>query len=154
VLLDSRNPITIAAISIVTLLLLGIWVISHVDESYRIKLSELDANKNLWEKTQPLSFNYTVTYGCMMLAKYKIENEKGRDFEFPIGQTPANESLKIDDIFAQAEKGIRMSHSVEVKYHPYFGFPELIEVDWDKDIIDDECFFQISEFKVSDANRT
>jgi hypothetical protein len=151
VLLDSRNPITIAAIIILTIFLLGAWVISHMNESYKVRLSELAVNKDLWKQTQPVSYNYTSTYGCMMLFSYKIEHEKGRDFEFPIGQTPANESLKIDDVFEQAEKAIRMSYSAEVKYHPYFGFPELIDVDWDKDIIDDECFFKISGFEVSSA---
>lgn len=150
--MDSRNPITIAAIIILTIFLLGTWLISHLDESYKVKLSELALSKQLWEQVQPVSYHYTSTYGCMMLLSYKIEHEKGRDFEFPIGQTPANESLKIDDFFAQAEKAIRLSHSAEVKYHPYFGFPELIDVDWNKDIIDDECFYKISEFEVSAAS--
>jgi hypothetical protein len=37
---------------------------------------------------------------------------------------------------------------MEIKYHPKFGFPEVIEIDWNKDIMDDECFYEISEFKV------
>jgi hypothetical protein len=151
VLLDSRNPITIVAVIILTMFLLGAWVISQIDESYTVRLSELAVNKDLWEQTQPVSYQYTSAYGCMMLFSYKIEHEKGRDFEFPVGQTPANESVKIDDVFEQAEKAIRMSYSVEIKYHPYFGFPELIDVDWNKDIIDDECFFKISEFEVAAA---
>ncbi|CAM3139404.1 hypothetical protein SHLO109777_19555 [Shewanella loihica] len=56
--------------------------------------------------------------------------------------------LVIDDLFKAANKGLFEAASMEIKYHPKFGFPEVIEVDWSKDTIDDECFYEISKFKV------
>ncbi|WP_269521300.1 DUF6174 domain-containing protein [Alteromonas sp. BMJM2] len=150
--MDSRNPITIVTIGIVTLFLLGAWVISHSNENFTIRLAELSASKARWEKLKPIEYNYTVKSGCMFVQSYNIEHRNRQIFKFPVGQSTPRESLSIKEVFDIAEKATRLSYSVDIIYHPYFGYPELIDVDWDKDIIDDECFVQITDFDVLTKN--
>jgi hypothetical protein len=150
--LDSRNPITIAIIGIVTLFLLGAWVISHTNENFTIRLAELSSSEARWEELKPIEYNYTVKSGCMFVQSYNIEHRDRQVFEFPVGQSMPGESLSIKGVFDIAEKAIRLSYTVDISYHPYFGFPELIDVDWDEDITDDECFVQITEFEVLGTN--
>lgn len=150
--MNSSNPITIAAFVVVTIFLLGAWVLFSQDESYEAKLVELAANENKWKAVKPESFEYEAANGCMFVHKYKIEHRNGRDIKKTTGNELAGTDTNIDGLFYKADKAIRKSYRADIKYHPHFGFPVLIDVDWDKDIIDDECFFEVTSFKVSNGS--
>jgi hypothetical protein len=51
-------------------------------------------------------------------------------------------------LFKAANKGLFEAARIKITYHPKYAFPQVIEVDWRKDVIDDECFYEVSEFKV------
>jgi len=59
-------------------------------------------------------------------------------------------SSTIDDLFDVAEEAIKESHKLELRFNKDFGFPEKMRADWSKDIIDDECFFEVTEFKLNE----
>jgi len=78
-----------------------------------------------------------------------VEHRNSIDYEIPTGQELAGVGVNINGLFYEAQKALRKSYIADNKYYPYFGFPNLIDVDWDKDIIGDECLFKITNFKVS-----
>ncbi|NQZ08327.1 MAG: hypothetical protein HRT35_14315 [Algicola sp.] len=57
-------------------------------------------------------------------------------------------TVLITDAFAHAQKSIQTAHRTNIEYHWQYGFPNLISSDWNADIIDDECFYQIENFEV------
>lgn len=53
----------------------------------------------------------------------------------------------IENLFAILETALKSSYQLEVSYDPYYGFPQLVHVDWSREIIDDECFYDVKTFK-------
>ena len=153
-ILDSRSPITIFSIVILVLLLVAVWVIGHsVSESER-KNGTLQLNEEKWATNKPLLYSFIVSTGCMWVDSYKIEKTESGLLSIPIDKSPIVAPISVNDLFAEARKANLTSHNASIQYHPYFGFPTLIDVDWEKEVIDDECFIQVSEFEVLDKNET
>jgi len=154
VILDSRSPITIFSIVLLVLLMVGVWVTGHlVGESER-KNETLQLNEEKWAANKPLLYSYIVSSGCMWVDSYKIEKTESGLLSIPIDNSPTVAPINVDDLFAEARKANLTSHKASITYHPYFGFPTLIDVDWEKEAIDDECFIKVGEFKALDKNET
>ena len=56
------------------------------------------------------------------------------------------EQISIDDLFDIVSRASLEAYSVNTKYDDVFNYPRLIKIDWNKDRVDDECFYQITEF--------
>ena len=153
-ILDSRSPITIFSIVILVILLVGVWVIGHSISETERKNETLQLNEEKWAANKPLLYSYKVSSGCMWVNSYKIEKTESGLLSMPIDKSPIVAPISVKDLFAEARKANLTSHKVTVQYHPYFGFPTLIDVDWEKEVIDDECFVKVSEFEVLDRNET
>ena len=94
-------------------------------------------------------YSYIAREGCMCVASSKVLVVNGVTlFEKIDGY---DNKLVIDDIFAAANKGLFEAASMEINDHFTYGFPESIKLDWRKDIFDDECFYEISDFTVIES---
>ena len=153
-ILSSRSPITIISISILSIFLVGLWVVTHSIQEEERKNTQLQTNQSKWELNKPDAYSFVLVSGCMWVNSYKIEQTKSGLFSTPIDDSPVTKPITINDLFNEAKKANLTSHRVSVEYHPYFGFPTLIDVDWEKEVIDDECFVQVNEFKVLDRDKT
>lgn len=151
-ILDSRSPITIFSIAILVLFLIGQWIIGHSANENKRKNETLQFNESKWDSNKPLHYSYQVTTGCMWVHSYHVEKNRSGLIATPMDTSTVVKPISVSDLFAEVRKAHLTSHTVSVEYHPYFGFPTAIEVDWDKAIIDDECFVQVSDFKVLDSN--
>ena len=136
------------------LLLVGIWVISHSIIESKRKNENLESNVTLWDANKPKFYSYVYTAGCMLIVQYKIEINKQGTSVTPLGKAPVIAPILIDGLFKQVRDANVSAHIVETEYHPYFGFPTVMSVDWDKNTYDDECFIQVTEFRVLSINET
>ena len=152
-ILDSRSPLTIFSIVILMLLLVGIWVIGYSISENDRKNDTLKLNVQKWVSNQPSLYRYKVSSGCMWMHSYRIEKTELGLVSTPAEKSPIIKPISIDDLFDEVRKANLMSHKVSIEYHPFFGFPTIINVDWEKEVIDDECFIQVSEFEVLNSSR-
>jgi hypothetical protein len=136
------------------LFVLGLWVLGHSIQEDEKKNKTLQFNEQKWQANKPTFYSYEVSSGCMWLVRYKIEQTQFGLFSTPLDNSPDSELTSINDLFQDAREANLTAYKVSVEYHPYFGFPTLIDVDWKKEIIDDECFVKIENFEVLDRNET
>lgn len=136
------------------LFLVGIWLISHSIVESKRKNENLENNLKLWKVNKPEFYSYVYTSGCMWINRYKIELREQGPFITPLNNAPIVPVILIDGLFKQVRDANFSAHIVETEYHPYFGFPTVMSTDWSRDIIDDECFIQATEFKVLNSNET
>jgi len=136
------------------LFLVALWVIGHSISERKRKNETLQFNEQKWTSNKPLLYSYKVSSGCMWANSYKIEKTESGLISTPMDNSPIIEPISVNDLFAEARKANLTSHKVSIEYHPYFGFPTSIDVDWEKEVFDDECFIQVSEFEVLVSNET
>lgn len=128
-------------------LILSFWGIGYQFMASQIH-EEIKKQLHIWQQNEPEKYSYVAQSGCMFVISSKVLVVNGVAlFE---NQGEYEHKLNIDDLFKVANKGVTEAASIKIKYHPKFGFPELIKIDWKKDTIDDECFYQISKFKALD----
>lgn len=143
---DNRNPISIIFIlGTIIVFIYGLFVYGYQSFDSKIKQS-VKRNFELWKKHEPYSYSYKVDTGCMNSLSSNVLVVDGVALYEQNGKYELE--LTIDDIFEQALKGATSAANIEIKYHPKYAFPSSIDVDWEHDVIDDECYYSISNFKV------
>ncbi|ESP91414.1 DUF6174 domain-containing protein [Pseudoalteromonas luteoviolacea] len=142
----SRNPYLICIVlGAVTAIVFSFWVIAYHAISGKTH-DRVKKQQSIWLHKQPVSYSYTAYAGCMYTIISKVLVIDGNTFFENVA--PEEDRLVIDKLFKAASKGLYEASSIEIKYHSEYGFPELIEVDWNKHVIDDECFYKIENFKL------
>ncbi len=143
---DVRNPYsTFFVLGITIILIFSFWGIGH--QSANLPTHKKVAEQFvIWQQNEPKRYSYIAREGCMYVASAKVLVVNGVPLFEKVGKI--GHQLVIDDLFKAANKGIFEAASIDIQYHPQFGFPELIKVDWKKETIDDECFYEISQFKI------
>jgi hypothetical protein len=144
---DSRNIISIIFVlgcSIVLLVTLGTFGIGGASKtSLESKLQKLESQKIKWLKIKPNTYSYTIRAGCM----YRVESSAKVNSGIPTYDNN-EDKLSIDYLFIIAKRALEKSDRVDIKYHPKFGIPNSIDVDWRLDTIDDECVYSLVRFNV------
>ncbi len=143
---DSRNTTAITFVMgsvIVFLLGYGSLGLGLANKNLQHQRSEkLQQQKEIWRNNTPSSYQYTIRAGCMMtfISTGTVKNGITTFIE-------NGEKLEIDYLFRVAKKALITASEVEIKYHPKYGVPNYIEVDWSKEVIDDECGYSLVDFK-------
>ncbi|NVK25672.1 MAG: hypothetical protein HWE10_12150 [Gammaproteobacteria bacterium] len=101
--------------------------------SYYFELSKL-----CFCSTESLEFSYHITPNKSLIYNRVIEQLVIENSEYQ----PQIET--IDDLFEIAEKAQDEAYSVSIEYHPDYGVPTLIDIDWNQTYADDEIAYQIS----------
>ena len=141
---DSRNTVAILFVlgcTLVMLIGLGTFGLSNINTQYD-QMKTLEQQQNKWQQNLPPFYSYTFKSACMFVIEANITAANNQIV------SPDNNTTSIDELFTKAKKAISDSHKFTIKYHPKYGFPELIEVDWSAQATDDECSYKVSDFTI------
>jgi hypothetical protein len=85
---------------------------------------------------------------------YQVEVRDNKVVRFDHWSTPVRISLRdlphptIDSLFAWVRDAyVRKAAVVSVTYDSVFHFPARVSIDWNTNIIDDEFYFEVSDFR-------
>ena len=147
---SSRDSFSIVFVGGIGLLIISMWVIFQPNK----KRADLENGRALWSINKPERYSYTLTTGCMFIEQHEIVHSEYGNVSTPIGGAPQAKPVSIEDLFNQAENANLTAYKALTEYHPYFGYPVLIKTDGSKDILDDECFIQVTSFRVLNSEET
>ncbi|WP_157576657.1 DUF6174 domain-containing protein [Pseudoalteromonas rubra] len=97
-----------------------------------------------WKGFELTEYSFIATDACMFLDYSKVQVVEGKP-----QLLEGKQKVTIEGRFDLAKKAILNADALRIEYHPLYGFPLNIEVDWDDQVVDDECSYSIMEFKVS-----
>lgn len=107
--------------------------------------------KATWARTEPASYSFSFVginpLGPLGGTDYVVQDGKVMKTVTTTGG-PQLGPMTIDDVFARLDTALNHADEVTVTFDERFGFPVSITVDGDKDAIDDENSYQVSDFKV------
>ena len=140
---DTKNPYatTIVLGSLVVFLFM-FWGYSQI---FTTMAKQVDVGEQLkkWNETLPHSYKFTVISGCMFLITSKVTVKNGKH-TFSLD----TEKITLVELFKVAKKVKEQAYKSEINYDEKYGFPTHIDIDWSRDTIGDECFYEVTEFEV------
>lgn len=107
------------------------------------KFKPVNEQLALWQTRKPTSYKYKLRHGCMSVIEVNAV-VSGDTHWFDRNVLP--EQISMEDLFTIVSKAGLEAYNVNTTYDDFFSYPSLIEIDWNKNRIDDECFYQITEF--------
>ena len=147
---SSRNSFSIVFVGGIGLLIIGMWVIFQPNKKH----ADLENGRALWSINKPERYSYTLTTGCMFIEQHEIVHNEYGSTSSPLYGALKAKPVTIEGLFNQVENANLTAYKSLTEYHPYFGFPVLIKTDGSKDVFDDECFFQVTNFRVLNSAET
>jgi hypothetical protein len=111
---------------------------------------QLQRNKQLWAKQKISNYRYTLRRSCFCLPKssepIKIEVRNGKATSIvvasdgkPVNREYFNKHDSVAKLFQVVEDAIaKKAHRLSVTYHPTLGYPTKIDIDYNKQIADEE----------------
>jgi len=120
---------------------------------------DLRAARSQWDSESPAAYSFVFRRSCFcgteFLRAVRITVADGTavsavfaDDGSPI-QTPLPEVPTIPDLFDEIEAAIASrADRMDVTYDQGYGYPVDVSIDFIEQAIDDEMFFQVSEFDV------
>jgi hypothetical protein len=121
--------------------------------------AQLQRNKQLWAKQNISKYRYTLRRSCFCLPKatepvmIAVRNGKVTSIVAASNGQPANPEYftKYDSIaklFEIVEDAIaRKAYRLSVTYHPTLGYPTKIDIDYDKQMADEELSLTIENLQ-------
>lgn len=118
---------------------------------------DLHAARSQWDSEEPAAYSFVFRRSCFcgteFLRAVRIRVEEGTvvsavfaDDGTPI-QTPLAEVPTIPDLFDEIEAAIAArADRMDVTYDEGYGYPVDVSIDFIEQAVDDEMFFQVSEF--------
>ena len=64
----------------------------------------------------------------------------------PVGHQLADLFPDVPGLFALVDQAAAEAHDLRVTYHPTYGFPTVISIDWVADHADDEVAYRVEDF--------
>lgn len=120
----------------------------------------LNRNRNSWNDQAPSHYQFTLQVGCFCVPDFtrpvQIEVRDGTVVSKSYadnGQAVNNDFFEsydtMDELFAVIEKAIEDEADViDIAYHPDYGYPEQISLDYIKEALDDEVAYRVLTFSV------
>ncbi|MBD2295891.1 hypothetical protein H6G06_21040 [Anabaena sphaerica FACHB-251] len=120
----------------------------------------LKSNLRLWKKQKIANYRYTLTRSCFCTAEARgpivieVRNGVTTAVTYVATSKPADKELfkqydTIPKLFDVIQDGInRKAASLTVKYHPKFGYPTQINIDYDFQMADEELYLTVEKFEV------
>ena len=153
------------------LLIFILVIISCSDNGLNFNLSEIEEDfshienpKERWEAYQLDGYHIEQRWYCYcnppIGANLYIQNDKVTSFDF-LNKSNASFSktekesaeyhiLTVEDAFHLIEKNRDSAYSIEVEYNPKYGYPSNIDIDYAKNIADDEIGYFFTNLKKID----
>lgn len=125
------------------------------------ELKELIRNQKLWNKQGGSDYRYTFTRNCFCTDDarepviIKVSNGTTSSVTSQLTGQPANPKLfdrydtipKLFDVIRDAIA--RRADSIDVKYNSTLGYPTQINIDYNRQIADEELFITVENFTKS-----
>jgi hypothetical protein len=119
---------------------------------------DLNASRSKWTVSEPAEYTYTIHRYCEC-SPAKVLVRANRDSvisaELPAENLatpttlPDRQGFSIEAVFSELGKALdRDSDSRKVSFNGTFGFPDTVEIDFDKGMADEELFLRITDFTV------
>ncbi len=146
-LFDLRNPfVALIVLGSLIILIYSSWGIYAVSERSR-QFDQFEQYRAYWRSLNLQNYDYVIEEGCMFGSTTSATVRGGKHNFVQFENQHFGGSATIEYLFDQAAQAIKEAHHLELRFNSGYGFPETIRVDWSKDIIDDECFYKVTEFK-------
>jgi len=142
--LSNQSPYSIflysaCAVVFITIISAASYWIKHAHSK-----NEVLEHQAVWQSNRPISFSYQVIYGCMKEShSYVVIHNSNVE-----SVTPKLEGITIEDLYSIAIKGLEEASNVNIEYHPTFGYPIRLQIDWSANTMDDECTYQVTDFQI------
>ena len=118
--------------------------------------SALEQNRRLWKAQDLSTYTYALSRHCFCgyYGAYTVVVD--RDTIQTITSVVTSEAIPaeeyqyfetIDDLFHIVEKALEEADVLRVEYHPRFGYPTEIDIDYYKEAVDDEITYQASLYE-------
>ncbi len=142
----SLNSIVFVTSAIIVLFAMSIVMYSEFESSKSAKnVNELSKK---WQTTRPSNMSYQISFGCMTAFSYAVFRVDGKNYYEKNEWLETQEQINISDVFNAIQRATLKAYSLDVKYNDQYGFPVQVNIDWDKETYDDECFYTIEKFKL------
>ncbi|KAF7786145.1 hypothetical protein PRUB_a0619 [Pseudoalteromonas rubra] len=123
-------------------LVISFWGIMHwVNNAETVERVERQSMQ--WKGFELTEYSFIATDACMFVDYSKVQVVEGKP-----QLLEGKQKVTIEGRFDLAKEAILNADALRIEYHPLYGFPVNIEVDWDDQVVDDECSYSIKEFKV------
>jgi hypothetical protein len=118
----------------------------------------LSAARDRWQRTRATNYQYELTVSCfcahrgtyrLTVRNDRVVRVQPRD-ALPPGPRTLGES--VDGLFARVAAALghespeSRADRVIVSYDPAYGYPVRIDIDWDKDAVDDEASYRATSY--------
>jgi hypothetical protein len=143
----SRNPyITLATFACIVFSIIFTWY--HLQLEYRLSANDIINKENVWEITQPNRFSYQISSGCVLSSSFEVFSEYGSyTSKRLVGRQYFTETQTISGLFQTLKKAQSDAAKLSVDFDENYGFPTHIKIDWDSNVADDECFYEVTHFR-------
>ncbi len=119
------------------------------------QLQALQEARAQWVAQAIHHYRFTIRQSCFCFPPARTVHLTVSDGEISLysdeeGPLPDDDymALSVDDLFAKVEQAILAPDSaVTVQYHPDYGFPVDVDLDWAVGAIDDEIRYIVSNFE-------
>jgi hypothetical protein len=150
------------------ILLAGCSLFSRNGSSSKSNKEKLEINRHIWLKEDAANYQFNLFISCYCAFEVNpaiivvrddtvntVINPKTGKIFTPSDSNRAREKYAdfptVDELFKTIEQAIKRDpYRLKVKYNPHYGYPEQIDVDYDKNIADDEFHYQVSDFKLAE----
>lgn len=119
-------------------------------------------NKHLqqWKQAGIQNYSYEFRRSCFCMQEFtkpvliRVKNNIVIDARLKENKQPLSENLKdnrqtINMLFASIQDAInRKAYSIKVKYNDKYGYPTSINVDYHKELADEEIFLSAKDLKL------
>ncbi|WP_164517621.1 DUF6174 domain-containing protein [Pseudoalteromonas rubra] len=123
-------------------LVISSWGIMHWANNAET-VERVERQSMQWKGFELTEYSFTATDACIFLDYSKVQVVEGKP-----QLLEGKQKVTIEGRFDLAKEVILNADALRIEYHPLYGFPLNIEVDWDDQVVDDECSYSIKEFKV------
>ena len=144
-MLDTKNPYSVfLGMSFVIVLLLSFYT-AYFWVTNTHTISEVKTQNEHWKINQPASFSYRIESGCMEVNETIVVVDSGKETYY----TKNNKPETIDSLFELAERAVLTADTLHIRYEKTYGFPTMIQVDWNRANYDDECAYEVKDFRAT-----
>ncbi|WP_394228787.1 DUF6174 domain-containing protein [Pseudoalteromonas spongiae] len=145
---DARNSTSVlVTLGALTVLVFIFWGHGEIFASMNKQKSVTEQLK-IWESTLPKSYSYKIISGCMSVTNVEASVLNGVHYFAHNENLGERDKTKLIDLFNVVEQARAQAYKLETQFHDKYGFPTSIIVDWQSNTVDDECFYEVSEFEV------
>ena len=132
-------------------------------ESIGTSVEDFQAHRDIWRSRRPNGYSVKVDRRCycpIWSARVTVAGAEVKGVEFLVDRGDPSiftDSRRyprdIDTVFEIIDAAYKeRAYSIELTFDETYGYPAKASIDWNHDTVDDENYFELSEFKTIDGS--